>query len=290
MRRFRNESHYNFVFHGEMEGFLSEPRTNGAHTVHVRGQQLDMLIEDRSSPVTLVVFHSLLTERKPTIPVLEGRGMAESSGVNLVAIADPSLALGDIDLAWYLGNRWLGPLREHMVPMIDHALKSLGTDRVILFGASGGGYAAASFAPYFPNCIALVINPQLNLAASPRSQMATYLRVCHKAQTTTPMKRIRKQFVTDNVADIIGNKLDFDMLVFQNLGDSSYLRYQTMPFVERYKQDWRLGVRFMDYGRGHRPIPKPYLTQMLAGLTAPISRRQAIRDAGFRAYRPETVS
>lgn len=289
MQRMRDTSRHVFMHHASADVFLGEPRSSGAHTVMVKEQPLDLLIQDRSSPVTLVVFHSLLTDHQPTVPVLQGQGMAESCGANLVAVADPSLELGDIDLAWYLGNRWLGPLSEHLAPLIRHALYSLGTERTILFGASGGGFAATMFAPEFPDSIVLAVNPRLDLAARPRAQMETYLRVCHNAQSATPMLRIRKQFVTDNVADFIGDELSFDMLLFQNLGDGVHLRNQANPFVDRYQGDPRLQVRFQEYGDGHLPIPKPVLSEILVGLAAPVSRHAAIQQAGFTAHTPDLM-
>lgn len=281
MHRTRDQSRYTFTHHASANEFLREPRSSGAHTVMAKEQPLDLLIQDRGSAVTLVVFHSLLTDNQPTVPVLQGQGMAEACGANLVAVADPSLALGDIDLAWYLGNRWLGPLREHLSPMIRHALYSLGTERTILFGSSGGGFAATMFAADFPDCMVLAVNPRLDLAARPRSQMETYLRVCHDAQSATPMLRIRKQFVTDNVADFIGNSLGFDMLLFQNLGDHLYLDHQAQPFITRYKDDPRLYVRFENYAQGHVPIPKETLGQILSALVAGRDKVSGIRAAGF---------
>lgn len=53
MHRTRDESRHTFTHHASANEFLREPPRNGAHTVIVKEQPLDLLIQDRSSPVTL---------------------------------------------------------------------------------------------------------------------------------------------------------------------------------------------------------------------------------------------
>src|SRR5699024_1759875 len=86
----------------------------------------------------LVFFHGAATSKAKYYPILQGDGVAERSGANLVAVADPTLQMGDVDLAWYIGNKHTGPLRESLVPLIQHAVDSLPGDRTLLVGASGG--------------------------------------------------------------------------------------------------------------------------------------------------------
>lgn len=281
MHRLRDESRWEFTRYEGPQQFLSHPVSAGAHSVEIGNQSLDLLIEDRQSTTTVVVFHSALTERESTVPVLQGHGISSHANVNLVSVADPSIGLGDIDLAWYLGNRSIGELRKHLTPLIRHAVASLGSDRLILFGASGGGYAAANFANDFPGCIALLVNPRLDLGSRPHPDMSTYLTVCHQATSRTPMLRIRRSFVKDKVADKIGPILPFDLLLFQNLGDRLYLEEQANPFINRYQGDTRLHVRMENYADGHRPIPGGMLREILTVLAKPGPRQSLFHEAGF---------
>lgn len=281
MHRKRNESRWEFTRHYSAPDFFAIPRTSGAHTIKVGSQLLDLLIEDRLSPTTLVVFHSALTNHVRTVPVLQGHELANRAGINLISVSDPSIALGDIDLAWFLGNRGIGDLRNHLSPLIRHAANSLHTERLILFGASGGGYAALNFGSDFPGSMVFVVNPRTNLSARPHTRMNEYLRVCHSAASITPMLRIRRTFVTENVADKIGTQLPFDALLCQNLGDRLYLENQAQPFIESFRQDTRMFHRFDDYGVGHKPIPREMLQGIIDTLAMPGDPRQVIMDAGF---------
>lgn len=281
MHRLRDESFWNSTEYRGVASFLEAGIVSGAHSIKVGDQSLDLLIQNRGSRTTLVFFHSALTTRQPTVPVLQGRGITELAGINLLSIADPSIELGDIDLAWYLGNRWLGHLRPILSPVIAHVLSSLGTEHTILFGSSGGGYAAINFGNDFPDSTVLAINPRLDLSTRPKAAIAQYLRVCHGAQSSTPMLRIRNDFVNDRVSDQIGHRLGFNLLLFQNLGDTLYLNGQANPFIEEFREDPRLFTQLKDYGKGHLAIPRETLTMILANLASDESKLKQFWNAGF---------
>ena len=283
VHRLRDESVWQFTEHRGIASFLEAVAVPGAHTIKVGNQSLDLLIQNRGSRTTLIFFHSALTSNQPTVPVLQGRGIAESAGMNLISIADPSIELGDLDLAWYLGNRWLGHLRPLLSPVIAHALSSLGSEHTILFGSSGGGYAAVNFGNDFPDCTVLAINPRLDLSSRPKSAIPQYLQVCHDAHSSTPMLRIRQDFVNDRVSDQIGDRLRFNLLLFQNLGDTLYLNGQAKPFVEHFREDPRMFVQFMNHGDGHVAIPRETLMLILSALTSGESRLSQFLNAGFRS-------
>lgn len=284
MQRLRDESRWEFTRHAGVKSFLGAPNVSGAHAIKVGNQFLDVLVEDRQSPTTVVVFHSALNERQETVPVLQGHGIAERAGVNLVSVSDPSIALGDVDLAWYLGNRSLGDLRKHLSPVIRHAVQALGTERLILFGASGGGYAAVNFGNDFPESTVLAINPRLDLSARPHPQMGKYIKACHGASSPTPMLRIRRSFVTEQVAESIGKRLRYNLLLFQNLGDRLYLEDQALPFIDKYKSDPKLFVRFEEYAEGHKPIPRALLDEIMAALATDGTIQDAINLAAFTRH------
>lgn len=234
-----------------LEAFYSNPLGQGVHTIMHRGRLLDLLIEDNNSDTTLVVFHGSLSPRQRTIPYLQGRGVAGTAGVNLISVADPSLDMGPLACAWFLGDNHLGPLRNIFVPMIRYVLKELGTRATVLFGGSGGGYAAVNFAQDFPGSIALAMNPRLNLNGTPTSTMPRYLDVCHGAKTKTPMLRVKREFLAANLADPINSRQDFDLLLVQNRNDTRFLNGQVMPFVASLEDRSRTWISLFDGGEGH---------------------------------------
>lgn len=281
MQRKRDDLRWLSYHYQSVDEFLSKPRKSGAHAILRGDQYLDILTRYRGSKTTAVVFHAAVSDKTKTYPVFSGESFTHDVNINLIAVSDPSLCMGDIDLAWFLGNRAQGPLRPVLSPLIHHALSSMGTKRTILFGASGGGYAAANFAWDFPNSIALLINPRLNMLREPLPKISNYLSVCHQARTVTPMKRIRKEFVIDKMSSLASQGLNHHVLVYQNIGDTRYYEHQTKPFLRALKDDPRLFVQTSDDGPGHRHIPAQTLRKIIKTLSMGSDVEKQIIDAGF---------
>lgn len=169
--------------------FLGSQIESGVHSIDFRGTHLDLLVTCADSSTTLVSFHAALSPRAKTLPSLQGSSVAKDVGVNLIAVSDPALAKGDIDLGWFAGDSGTGPLRGTLAPLIRHAAEQLGTKRLILFGPSGGGYAAVAFGNEFPGSVVLAVNPRLDLGARPKSQVEKYLEVAHGKRKSKARKR-----------------------------------------------------------------------------------------------------
>lgn len=282
MYRQRNESRWDPLRHESVQSFLDATFQPGVHSIAHGIQYLDVLIEDRQSTTTMVVFNSALTEKVPTVPVFTGRTLAEATGVNLVAISDPSIGMGDIDVAWYLGNRVIGHLRPVLSPIISHIIHSIGTRRLILFGASGGGYAVGNFAHDFPGCIAIAVNPRLNLRRKPAPDISTYLKICHQAASKTPMIRIRKQYIVDDVSSLASAGLNHHFLLYQNSNDSIFLNHQALPFINSMDNEPNLHVRFSPDNLGHSQIPANIVRHIIGILSNQMDNLSSIRAAGFQ--------
>ena len=281
MFRPRDIGRWSSTEHTSSTAFLNRQIGTGAHSIAVGRQWLDLYVEDRRSHATLVMFHSALTGQQRFVPVFQGRWLAEQASVNLIAVADPSIALGDVDLAWYLGNRPMGSLPPLLGPLIKHAARCLRTQRLILAGSSGGGFAATMYGQWLPNSLVLAVNPRLDLSAKPTAAVPRYLRECHGARSRTPLERIRREFMTARNVAIAGAELSSTVLLYQNMGDAVFLRHQAIPFIREFCDDPMLHVRFDDYGAGHRPAPRSTLQHILSGLSADVPENTAIAEAGF---------
>lgn len=118
--------------------FLQEPVGDGLHVVQFGHQTVDLLIRDRGSDATVVVFHASITNRT-TYPVLAGERFTEEANVNLVSVSDPGISLSNKHkLGWFIGTRQLGVFKKVGSPLIRHAIENLNTSRTILWGSSGG--------------------------------------------------------------------------------------------------------------------------------------------------------
>lgn len=248
------------LVHDSEAAFFDDTPVPGVHAIRIGTEWLDVSYIDNGFEYTLVCFHSALTNRVRTVPAFSGRGVAEKVGANLISVADPALAKGDIDLAWFLGTRGMGILRNRLSPVIKHLL---GNRRAVLFGASGGGYAATLFGQDFPGHTVLAVNPRLFLRSRPVAAVARYLAVAHGVTSSTPAKRVRDVFVVDSLAELYAAGLPFDMFLLQNRGDSVFLHHHAEPFVEALAGDPRLHYVQDNYGAGHISIPTELLVQRL---------------------------
>ena len=274
--RWKTRVHYDSI-----DEFLN-PTQPVVHTVSHRGVDIDFLVHDRGADTTLVVFHASLSIRAKTLPQLQGAGLARDTGCNLIAVSDPTLTEKDLELGWYLGNKETGPLPPVLAPLILAAIKRLNSSRTILIGPSGGGYAAILYGQYFPDSIVLAINPRLDLGAKPSAGWKQYVDEAHQAHTNPSRVRVRKNYAVERLRELFADiGLPFDLCLYQNSQDRSYVQNQTQPFLKRLGNDERLFVRMEDDGSGHRPIPSAKLREIIKSLSTDSDQQTAIRLAGF---------
>ena len=244
-----------------LDEFLASNPQAGTHAIKAGKQWLDILFEDRGSDTTLVSFHGAATSKIKRLPYFSGKGIAESLGWNLIALSDPSLMMGDIDLAWFIGNRAIGQLRDRLSPAIRHIL---GSTKPVLFVGSGGAYSAIWFAQDFPDCSVVVFNPRLHLSAKPESAMPTYMSVCHKTSKPVSPRAIRRNFVVEDLGEYYKDGFPFNLYIIQNSGDKPFYRHQVKPFLERHQDDPKVHALIDYFGGGHKAvIPQDLLRECL---------------------------
>ena len=272
--------------------FVSVRPQRGLHSVPVGESVVDLLIEDRGAPVTLIVFNASLSSRVRLLPAFQGNGLAEDCGVNLIAVSDPATARGDLDLGWYLGDDLTGPLPEQLGPVLHHAARCLGGVRTVLFGSSGGGYSAIRYAPHLPDALVLAVNPRLDMQASPAAGLDRYLDVAHpSAQTEAQRSAVIERFVRRRPVEPGTGAFTNDVLIYQNRADQRFFNHQFTPFLQLARGERRLYVRTDDNGPGHVAIPSDTVREILSAL-ADLSLRpaRAIAAAGFARPEPVTVA
>src|SRR5699024_5688588 len=179
------------------EDFIRSRVQSGIHTVMLGDQFLDLLIEDRKADVTLIVFHSAVGPSVETLPVFQGQGLAMVRGMNLIAISDPSLGFADIEIGLHIGNKDLGHLKPILSPLLVHIVDALGSSRNILYGASGGGFAAAAYGDAIPEAIVMVWNPRFDLGAAPKGAFSAYAFRAHGAGKAATQDRLMRRLMTD---------------------------------------------------------------------------------------------
>lgn len=286
MHRTRNEERWNTEFHHytSLEDFLGSPVQPGGITYQHQGYDIDILYEPRGSATTLVVFNAAVAFTHEHTPIFTGQTLARQTGTNLIAISDPLLRYQDISTAWYLGDQHTGPLRPVLTPAIHHVLNTAGSTRTILFGASGGGYAAGHCAHDFPDSIALLINPRLSLKRANGLHMPLYLAHGHNTihnDLTDQHRKLLEPYGPLDLETAAQAGLNHDLLIYQNLLDARFIENQLIPFLDTAGEDPRLHLRFSNDGPDHARIPFQTLKQMIIELTQHADQKQAIQAVGF---------
>lgn len=262
--------------------FLNSPITNGLHTIQYGGQLVDILVRDRGSDTTVVVFHASV-KTTSTYPILSGESFTANLGVNLISLSDPGVAVdNEIRLGWFIGTRVIGDFRTRVTPLINHILDGLGSSRTILWGSSGGGYAAVNFAQDFPESLVLAINPRLNLTARPTAKAVKFVNTAFKPSGRTAFNRVWNTKITKNLGDLYPDGFPAYMGLYQNLGDTDYLNGQFRPFVREYADDPLLWIRTEEDGVGHVPIPRRRMLDIMAAMSdTTVEPAVAMDNAGF---------
>lgn len=276
-----------------IESFLCLPLGDGLHNIKHQERNVDLLIRNNKAKETLVVFHGALSPRQRTIPYLQGEGISSSANVNLVACSDPALDRGALSCGWFLGDKGFGKLKPFLAPIIDYCLKQLNTQKTIIFGGSGGGYAAINFATAFPGSTVLAMNPRLNLDNPPKSTLDQYLDICHGVNTKTPMQRVKREFLEVNLADTLNRKQEFDLLILQNRNDSRFLNNQMIPFLRDLDNLDRVWLSLFDGAPGHAPVPREEIgriVKLIAKESLSLPSAEKYLSADFRPAMTEEWS
>ena len=274
------------VEYGSVAEFLASEISSGHHEIH-RGLPIDLLVEDRGASTTVAAFHASAPDHVTRLPMLSGQGLTAAAGVNLLAIADPSLVMHpELKLGWYLGNRPQGPFRTLAKPLIEHVLTQLGSTRTVFFGASGGGFAAGALSQDFPDSLALLCNPRLDLRRPPHAAVRDYLVHCHAAHSATPQRRIRAEFVPDALDDQWDGAPANTIAIIQNRQDRVYHDQQFLPFARRHAEHSSVFHLLRDDGEGHRHVPRAELERVISSLAQTPSFPDALRELGFRTSPP----
>ncbi|QJS14799.1 MULTISPECIES: alpha/beta hydrolase [Corynebacterium] len=270
------------TIHTDKHRFLRSAFEDGLHTIQVEDQLVDILIRSRDSDTTVVFFHAAVGINA-YYPSFSGDKSTKNTGLNLISIADPTLQMSkEIRMGWHIGNRSVGDFPTFMKPIIDHIADQLGTKRLILVGASAGGYAAVNFGIHFPGCIALALNPRLRLNAAPWPDITNMVKAAYGVSGIGKIKEARDRHITMDLATLFVTDLPFSLALYQNTDDTGYFKRQFTPFVSTLKTKTNLWTRLESDGRGHVPIPEDRFQDILRNLSdSQISSNESLNSAGF---------
>jgi hypothetical protein len=314
-----NVSAWNLPTHSysDVEAALASKFTSdGIHQIGLGdGQTLDLCIQGlaglgtRDAPqVLLVGFSGAVAARDgKKAPFFSGLSIAKSLGLPIIAVSDPTLALDNqLPLAWYAGSEAVPDLPVRIARVLDHIARQHQV-RLLLFGGSGGGFAALLQATLLEvETTVLVWNPQTAIAEYAPQFVAQFIKAAFSGVDETvasvraeanskQSERLREVLdlttITHDVRDL---KLPphVNLLYLQNQSDWHVARH-AVPYLT--KKPWRrmghaafveevnnqLGVFFGHWGQGHVAPPKEILEALLrklAGGESIVEVVQALSD------------
>jgi hypothetical protein len=166
-----------------LDAFLAAVEVqSGVHSVPIgefSGQQFnyDFLLTARPGTVLLCHFHGNAPREGNSLPIFTGLGVTIGITTSMFVPSDPTLALdASLSLAWHFGCDGIR-LQAITVSIVKKLQKILYAPRVVAWGGSGGGLAAIRVVRDISDSIALVWNPQTNIAQYNPMHVIRYLRI-----------------------------------------------------------------------------------------------------------------
>ncbi|MDR2254211.1 MAG: hypothetical protein LBD97_10235 [Bifidobacteriaceae bacterium] len=239
------------VVHRAPPTSLTRPAAPTVHAVNLGPLVLPFRLHPADSDSLIVTFHAATDRAKIALPRFERLSHFAELGSSLMAFSDPTLDLRpDLALGWYLGSGGLD-LTPVLAGLVAQAAAGLGARRVVLFGSSGGGFAALAVGAMLDGPTVIAVNPQTDISKyypgpSGLARRAVFgdgrpararLNLVWRYRANAGRPRIR---------------------LFVNSGDKHHLARHATPFVEALKRerpDVDVDVTGFDAGPGHHPPP-----------------------------------
>lgn len=258
----------------------------GISTIYEGGLPIDILVSPATSPTTIVFFHGAI-ERHFTLPVLSGLGISGGLEANRVFISDPSLVLDEtLLLAWYAGNAKQPHLQSTLTRILKKIVSGLGSERVVFFGGSGGGFASLFFASHFDNSLAVAFNPQTNIEKYMARAVGDFAEKAFRIprNQARPLTSLPES-VTYDLADLYTKPRPVEIAYLQNLNDTHHVESHLRPFSQRVHPDTKFSLLLEPWNEGHTPPPKDLLSNILNLSASAACWSTGLAEVGFEKLR-----
>ncbi|MEV7606543.1 hypothetical protein AB0N65_13985 [Paenarthrobacter sp. NPDC089322] len=264
LQRYEREVHS----YKSVEEFLaSDPQ---AGIIEIDGPQpIEILYVPAGAPTTVVTFHPEFSKKPTRLPMFYGRKLTSDNEANKIFVSDPGLYSGDdVRIAWHAGTAGL-PLQQVLPVILRKLIESANGERTLFWGLSAGGFASLFYSKFFPNSLALAINPQTNLAKFGYENQRSYTRAAFGAETPEQHDAVFRDRICSDLRQHYGGKLENYVLYVQNSIDT-HVDNHMEPFLESLKGSNRVRtILSSDWGIGHRHPPAEEIRSIIAKVTDP---------------------
>lgn len=260
--------------------FIAESKkSSGIHEVRLGDRKIEFKFIENESENLVVFFNAALSRTAHTkLPAFSGNSAVGTLPASILMVSDPSLYCShDISLAWYAGDREVHT-QKILSAIIVAFSKSHGKSKTILYGGSGGGFAAMYYASFVENSTAIVANPQTDITKYNKDSVFKYINDCY-GNNDIAIENVQsillENEITFRVSDLWRNS-SYKLIYLQNLHDSHHLHNHLSTFVESidvsqpdfnstyFKSNDRIFFIFgKDWGKGHAAPPKKLIYGLL---------------------------
>ncbi|GAA1339219.1 hypothetical protein GCM10009594_08100 [Kocuria palustris] len=235
-----------------LESFEDRTETPPGNIQIDEGLPIHLHWTPKDSNVTVVTFTGSVSKDHEHVPSFTGYTMSRGIDANILMISDPTLILDrSLMLAWYQGS-----LAQPELPqLITRIIRSVaGDDRIVLFGSSGGGYAALDQARRLPGSTAIASNPQTDLRRYWPSPVNEYLRTAWYADLEhLDQLPSGPDGPSISMVDAYRDPVECDVIYVQGAQDAHHITHHQRPFLAAIDSSTRLIQRSADFGPGHAP-------------------------------------
>ena len=206
-------------------------------------------------------------------PFFSGLGVNRVLKQPLIAISDPTVSSYPLSLAWYAGSEKCLALQKDMASFLDQ-IASKYKAKLVLFGGSGGGFAALALAAFLKTDTTLLIsNPQTSISRYIYGFVKDYIQQAFPSNSAA-LKALDSKPHSDRVRtlyealdsfgvlhDVTGLQIPhhIKLIYLQNKSDS-HVADHAVPFIKNRKctligqnslECDNGGIFFGSWGKGH---------------------------------------
>ena len=298
--------------YSERDEDLSKPGAlrDGIHRLREGGgEPLDVLLEgfgpQACGQPVLVCFNAAVASRAHTkAPYFSGLRIARRLRLPLVAISDPALAMDpELGLAWYAGHATERALGRRIAGLLDRIGRRNGS-RLLLFGGSGGGFAALSvLGEMRAEAAAVVWNPQTSISRYYGSAVRAYLRAAFgddgpaSPDAGSPARQLAAHLQQAGIVHDLARtraRQAHPVLYLQNRSDQHHVSQHAQPYAKLHgyrrvsrsvysAEGGRLCFWLGNWGRGHVPPPP----EMVLAVLGALSRGTAVEELALQLEQQE---
>lgn len=235
---------------------------------------IDVLFAPSRSSRRLAVFFNS-QQKSRSLKMFTWQKASRDFVADRLFISDPTVyAAESLNLGWYLGTSLLN-MQTHITELIDFFASSRGTEEIIFFGSSGGGFPALLYSQTFDNAIAVTMAPTTTVRHHSNPVLVNaWLQHAHSIIDGN-FERLPDDLILDLAAHYDGRWRN-PAIILQNRTDEDFRETQTLPLLSslggalapHYSNAQNLHVFLEDYGHGHVMPPSTRLSQIAQDLSS----------------------